>query len=414
MGKRGPRGKRRNMSATTDHDQSAKVPLWNDPKVRSLVFQALLIFALLFFGYWIINNTIINLEKQKIASGFGFLSTTAGFGIIQKLIPYNEASSYGRAFMVGLLNTLLVAVVGIFIATIIGFVMGIMRLSKNWVISKIATVYIEVMRNIPLLLQIIVWYGLILEFSPDKRDKLSIGNLIHYNISGIRTPAFIAESGFWLTIVAFFVAIAGAVYMARWAKNRQEQTGQPFHTFWACVGLILGLPALMFLVSGMPMSLEYPNFVSEGPVFKRGFELGLGSVMIPEFIAMLLALSTYTAAFIAENVRAGILAVSHGQSEAAGALGLRRGHALRLVVIPQALRVIIPPLTSQYLNLTKNSSLAVGIAYPDLVAVGGTVLNQTGQAIEIIGMWMLIYLSISLATSAFMNWYNAKMALVER
>ncbi|MGI9481988.1 MAG: amino acid ABC transporter permease [Hyphomicrobiales bacterium] len=402
------------MSATSEASESAKIPLWNDPRVRAIVSQSILVIILLWLGYEIVSNTIRNLEQQKIASGFGFLSTTAGFGIIMKLVPYNEASSYGRAFVVGLLNTLVVSIVGIFLATILGFVVGIMRLSHNWIIAKIAYVYVEVMRNIPLLLQIIVWYGLILGFAPDKRSKWSFLDLFHFNISGIRSPAPIFGEGFLFTVITFFIAIAGAFYMARWAHKRQDETGQPFPVFWVSLGLIIGLPLLVFLITGAPLTWEYPNFVTEGAIFKRGFEIGIGSVIIPEFIAMLLALTTYTAGFIAENVRAGILAVSHGQSEAAGALGLRRGQALRLVVIPQAARVIIPPLTSQYLNLTKNSSLAVGIAYPDLVAVGGTVLNQTGQAIEIIGMWMLIYLSISLATSAFMNWYNAKMALVER
>jgi len=402
------------MSVTTDSGDSAKVPLWNNPKFRAAVSQSLLIAILLWLGYAIISNTLRNLEEQQIASGFDFLSTTAGFGIIQKLIPYNEASSYGRAFMVGILNTLFVSAIGVIIATLLGFTVGVMRLSKNWVISNIAYVYVEVLRNIPLLLQIIVWYGLILGFSPDKRDKWSFFNIFHYNISGIRSPATMAEPGFWMTGLAFILAIVGTVFLAKWSRKRQDATGQTFPVFWASLGVIIGLPTLVFLLTGSPMTLEHPEFVSEGPIFKRGFELGKGAVLIPEFLAMLVALSTYTAAFIAENVRAGILAVSHGQSEAAGALGLRRGQALRLIVIPQASRVIIPPLTSQYLNLTKNSSLAVGIAYPDLVAVGGTVLNQTGQAIEIIGMWMLIYLSISLATSAFMNWYNAKMALVER
>ncbi len=402
------------MSVTTEGSDGSKVSLWNDPNVRAYVSQAILVAVLVWFGYEIVTNAIRNLEEQKIASGFDFLSTTAGFGIIQKLIPYNEASSYGRAFMVGLLNTLMVSFIGIILATILGFVVGIMRLSKNWVIAKIAYVYVEMIRNIPLLLQIIVWYGLILSFAPDKRSKWSLFDTFHFNVSGIRSPATIAQDGFWMTPVAFVVAIIAVIFLAKWAHKRQDETGQSFPIFLSSLGLIIGLPLLVFLLTGMPMTLEHPNFITEGPIFKRGFELGLGAVLIPEFLAMLLALTTYTAGFIAENVRAGILAVPHGQSEAAGALGLRRGPALRLIVIPQAARVIIPPLTSQYLNLTKNSSLAVGIAYPDLVAVGGTVLNQTGQAIEIIGMWMLIYLSISLATSAFMNWYNAKMALVER
>ncbi len=396
------------MSAETQAAEEAKVPLWNDPKVRALISQIILVALVVWFGYEIVNNTLVNLEKRKIASGFGFLNTTASFGIIQSLIPYSEASSYGRVFLVGLLNTILVGVIGILFATVLGFLVGIMRLSKNWVVSKIATVYVETLRNLPLLLQIFFWYFGVLSALPSARNSLSLfGDSVFLNSRGLYLPKPIFESGSSLIFIALLIGLVATPIMARWAHKRQDATGQPFHTFWASVGLILGLPFLAYLLSGLPISVEFST--------KGTFNLAGGLQVIPEFVALVLALSFYTASFIAEIVRAGILAVSHGQTEASHALGLRNGPTLRLVVIPQALRVIIPPLTSQYLNLTKNSSLAVAIAYPDLVSVfAGTVLNQTGQAVEILLMTMAVYLTLSLVTSLFMNWYNAKMALTER
>ncbi len=393
------------MSVATG-EESAKVPLWNNPKVRALVSQALLI-AFLAWAFWtIFQNTVHNLEQRKIASGFDFLSTTAGFGINQVLfLDYTEESSYGTAFLVGLINTLVLSGIGIVFATILGFIVGIMRLSKNWVIAKLAAGYVEIFRNIPLLLQIIVWYKVVLSPLPGPRQSLSLGSFF-LNNRGVYSPKPIFADAWWFVVAAFFLAIIGSFILARWAKKRLDETGQPFPVFLTSLGMIIGLPLLVFFIAGMPVHLDYPAL--------KGFNFRGGMRIIPEFVAMLLALSIYTATFIAEIVRAGILAVSHGQTEAALALGLTRGQMLRFVVVPQAMRVIIPPLTSQYLNLTKNSSLAVAIAYPDLVAVGGIILNQSGQAIEIIGLWMLVYLSISLGTSAFMNWYNAKMKLVER
>ncbi|WP_417668853.1 amino acid ABC transporter permease [Roseibium sp.] len=392
----------------------ARASLVNDPKVRGLFYQVVLIAALLSFGYFIVSNTITNLERQNIASGWGFLENTAGFGTNQSLVDYSEASSYGRAIYVGFLNTLLVAAVGIFFATVIGFIVGIARLSNNWVINRIAYCYVELVRNVPLLLQIFFWYFAVLRSIPGKRDKWSLFDTVHLNIGGLRLPKPIWEPGSQWIGYALIIGLVAAFAVARWARKRQEATGQQFPVFWTGVGLILGLPIITYLVTGMPMYLEHPNFVETGPILRRGFELNVGINVIPEFLALTAALAIYTASFIAEIVRAGIQAVSHGQTEAAHALGLRNGPTLRLVIIPQAMRVIIPPLTSQYLNLTKNSSLAVAIAYPDLVSMGGTVLNQTGQAIEIIGIWMAVYLSLSLITSAFMNWYNQRMALVER
>ncbi|MEM5584895.1 amino acid ABC transporter permease [Roseibium sp. AS2] len=392
----------------------ARASLLNDPKARGLFYQVILIAALVFFGYFIVSNTINNLERQSIASGWGFLGNTAGFGTNQSLVEYAENSTYGRAIFVGFLNTLLVAGVGIFFATIIGFVVGVARLSNNWVVNRIAYCYVELVRNVPLLLQIFFWYFAVLRSIPGKRDKWSLFDTVHLNIGGLRLPKPIWEPGSQWIGYALIIGIVLTIAVSRWAHKRQDATGQQFPTFWTALGLIIGLPVITYLVTGMPVVIEHPNFVETGPILRQGFELNVGINVIPEFLALTAALSIYTASFIAEIVRAGIQAVSHGQTEAAHALGLRSGPTLRLVVIPQAMRVIIPPLTSQYLNLTKNSSLAVAIAYPDLVSMGGTVLNQTGQAIEIIGIWMAVYLSLSLLTSAFMNWYNQRMALVER
>ncbi|CTQ53847.1 putative glutamine ABC transporter permease protein GlnM [Roseibium album] len=393
----------------------ARASLLNDPKARGVFYQLVLIVALVTFGYVIVSNTITNLERQNIASGWGFLENTAGFGIIQALASYSETSSYGQALVVGFLNTLLVAIVGIFFATVIGFVVGIARLSDNWVISRLAYCYVELIRNVPLLLQIFFWYFAVLRAVPGKREKWSFFfDSFHLNIAGLRGPKPIWEPGSAWIAYAFIIAVVASFFIARWAHKRQDATGQQFPVFLTAIGLIIGLPVITYLLSGMPMHLEHPVFVETGPRIRQGFELNVGFNLIPEFLALTVALSIYTASFIAEIVRAGIQAVSHGQTEASHALGLRQSPTLRLVIIPQAMRVIIPPLTSQYLNLTKNSSLAVAIAFPDLVSVGGTVLNQTGQAIEIIGIWMAVYLSLSLITSAFMNWYNQRMALVER
>jgi general L-amino acid transport system permease protein len=380
---------------------------WNDPKVRSIFFQAVLLIAVVSFGMYIFGNTSANLERQGIATGFGFMGTTAGFGIITHLIDYNEASSYGRAFAVGLLNTLLVAFSGIIAATIIGVIIGISRLSKNWLVSRLAMVYIETFRNIPLLLQIFFWYFAVLRALPSPKNSVNIADSMFINNRGIYLPSSIFEDGFSLVIAAFIIAIVAVIVMARWAHKRQEATGQQFHTFYASIGLLAGLPLLALIVTGFPLSWEIPAL--------KGFNFVGGTVIIPEFVALWLSLSIYTASFIAEIVRAGIQAVSHGQTEASSALGLKAGTTLRLVILPQALRVIIPPLSSQFLNLTKNSSLATAIAYPELVSVfTGTVLNQTGQAVEIISITMAVYLSVSLGISMFMNWYNARMALVER
>lgn len=384
-----------------------KPPFWNDPNVRAIFFQIVALAAVVLFGLYLFHNTQANLQERGIASGFGFLSSPAGFGILQHLIPYSESDSYGRVFWVGLLNTLLVSALGIVFATIMGFIIGVARLSRNWLIAKLAMVYIEVFRNIPLLLQIFFWYFAVLRNVPSPRNSLSLGDMVFLNIRGLYLPAPITQPGFWMVPLALLLGIAVTVALTRWAHRRQELTGKPFPIFYTGVALILGLPLLAFSLTGFPLSWDYPML--------HGFNFRGGLVVIPEMASLLAALTIYTAAFIAEIVRAGILAVSHGQTEAAYSLGLRPGHTLRLVIIPQALRVIIPPLTSQYLNLTKNSSLAAAIGYPDLVAIfAGTVLNQTGQAIEVIAITMAVYLTISLLISLLMNWYNRLVALVER
>jgi len=385
----------------------ARPPFWNDPNVRAIAFQVIALIGVVAFGWYLFDNTQTNLRQRGIATGFGFLSSPSGFGIIQHLIPYSESASYGRVFWVGLLNTLLVAGLGVVFATLLGFIIGIARLSKNWLVARLATVYIEVFRNIPLLLQIFFWYFAVLRAVPSPRQSLSLGDTVFLNIRGLYLPKPVFEPGFWATPVALLAAVVAVFLLRRWAHRRQKTTGKPFHTGYASLALLLGLPALAFAATGFPLSWDYPEL--------QGFNFRGGIAVIPELAALVTALSIYTAAFIAEIVRAGIQAVSHGQTEAAYSLGLRPGLTLRLVIIPQALRVIIPPLTSQYLNLTKNSSLAAAIAYPDLVSVfAGTVLNQTGQAIEVIAITMAVYLTISLLISLFMNWYNRRVALVER
>ncbi|MFW1377064.1 amino acid ABC transporter permease [Vibrio parahaemolyticus] len=397
----------KDTSPSTMSKPSGSKSLIYNPAFRSAIFQIIAIAALVFFFYTIINNALNNLDARGIATGFGFLNQEAGFGIGLTLIEYNETYSYGRTFIVGLLNTALVSVLGIILATAIGFTMGVARLSTNWLVSRLAAVYIETFRNIPLLLQIFFWYFAVLQALPSARQSLSLGEAIFLNVRGLYFPAPVFNEGSGMVIAAFVIGLIATISISIWARNKQRLTGQQTPMGRIGLGLLVGLPLLVYFVSGMPISLEYPEL--------KGFNFKGGISIIPELAALLLALSVYTAAFIAEIVRSGINAVSHGQTEAAMSLGLPRAKTLKLVVIPQALRIIIPPLTSQYLNLTKNSSLAMAIGYPDLVSVfAGTTLNQTGQAIEIIAMTMGVYLTLSLLTSALMNLYNRKVALVER
>ncbi|HHF2973320.1 TPA: amino acid ABC transporter permease [Vibrio diabolicus] len=397
----------KDASPSTMSKPSGSKSLIYNPAFRSAIFQIIAIAALVFFFYTIINNALNNLDARGIATGFGFLNQEAGFGIGLTLIEYDETYSYGRTFIIGLLNTALVSVLGIILATVIGFTMGVARLSSNWLVSRLAAVYIETFRNIPLLLQIFFWYFAVLQALPSPRQSLSLGEAIFLNVRGLYFPAPDMEPGSGFVIAALIFGVIASLLINVWANNKQRLTGQQTPMGRIALGLIVGLPLIVYFLAGMPISLNYPEL--------KGFNFQGGISIIPELAALLLALSVYTASFIAEIVRSGINAVSHGQTEAAMSLGLPRAKTLKLVVIPQALRIIIPPLTSQYLNLTKNSSLAMAIGYPDLVSVfAGTTLNQTGQAIEIIAMTMGVYLTLSLITSALMNLYNRKVALVER
>lgn len=392
----------------TETVPTGRASLLYDAKIRGYVYQFALL-AIVGFLIWLAaSNAIENLRAQKIASGFGFWHNAAGFDVNQKLIPFSASgSTYGQAFYVGLLNTLLVASIGIVLATFLGFFIGVARLSSNWVVAKLAMIYVEVIRNLPLLLQLFFWYNAVLKPLPDARNSIALPGSIFLNNRGLILPNPQFAPGFGAVVIAFFLAIVLAVAFHIWSKGVQARTGKIYPRGLIATGLIIGLPLITYFLAGEPLSFDLPQ--------QGRFNLTGGLQIFPEFVALLVGLTTYTAGFIAEVVRAGILAVSRGQTEAANALGLRAGPTLKLVVIPQAMRVIIPPLTSNYLNLTKNSSLAVAIGYPDLVQVFmGTVLNQTGQAVEMVSITMAVYLTISLVTSLIMNIYNKRMALVER
>ena len=367
------------------------------------VVQLLFVAALAWIGYEIVANARANLQAQRITAGFGFLQNTAGFDVSQNLIPYTGSDTYTRVFLVGLLNTLLVSVIGIFFATIIGFLVALGRLSPNWLLSRIAGSYVELIRNLPPLFQILFWYLAVLAALPNPRQSISLFDIFYLNNRGLVIPKPIGEPGFEPFVVALVIAIVVSVGLWRYSRWQLFQHGKLIKVWPYALGLLIGLPLVAALIFGAPVIFEIPQL--------KGFNFAGGSRVIPEFVALTLALSTYTAAFIAEIVRAGILSVHSGQMEAGSSLGLQRGSVLRLIVIPQAMRVILPPLTNQYLNLTKNSSLAVAIGYPDLVSVfAGTTLSQTGQAIEIIGITMGVYLLISLVTSALMSFYGWRIS----
>ena len=366
------------------------------------VLQILFVAALVWIGYEIVANARANLQAQRITSGFGFLNNTAGFDVSQSLIPYSGSDTYTRVFLVGLLNTLLVSIIGIFFATVIGFLVALGRLSPNWLLSRISGGYVELIRNLPLLFQILFWYLAVLSALPNPRQSISLFGSFFLSNRGFVIPKPIANAGLEPFALAILVAIVASLLLRRYARRQLFESGR-LVTIWPyVVGLLIGLPLVTALVFGAPVTFEVPEL--------KGFNFSGGSRIIPEFVALTLALSTYTAAFIAEIVRAGIQSVHKGQMEAGSSLGLQRGSVLRLIVVPQAMRVILPPLTNQYLNLTKNSSLAVAIGYPDLFSVfAGTTLSQTGQAIEIIAITMGVYLLISLVTSAIMSFYGWRL-----
>ena len=392
--------------AQTTTESSEKVFFWYDPRKRAILFQVgtLCMFALL--SYYLISNTLANLHRQSIATGFGFLQKEASFEIGEHLIPYSAADTYARALVVGTLNTLLVSFIGIIFTVLLGTLIGIARLSSNWLVSKLAAVYTEVFQDIPVLLQLFFWYAFFYEMLPSPRQAFSPFKGLFLCNRGLIFAVPAANPAHWYMGAAFVVAIAAIFFLRRWALKRLAQTGRAFPVFRTSLLILFGLPAITWWLAGAPTQMSVPVLT--------GFNFTGGLVVSPEFSALLIGLVLYTAAFVAEVVRAGIQSVSKGQTEAARALGLKPGQVLNLVILPQALRVIIPPLTSQMLNLTKNSSLAVAIGFPDFVSVAGTTINQTGQAIEGVAMIMAVYLVFSLSTSAFMNWYNKKMKLVER
>ncbi len=387
-------------------DEKPKVSFYYDPKVRGAAQQILLVIGLGLFFWFAASNALQNPQLQKMTS-VAFWGNTSGFDVNQTLIPYSALSTYGQAFWVGLLNTLLVAVIGIVLTTFLGFTVGVARLSSNYVIAKLAMIYVEGLRNIPLLLQLLFWYNAVLKPLPNPRDSIALPGGTFLNNRGLILPNPVYAPGSAWVGIALILAIVAAVIFSKWAKKRQALTGQQLPVGLISLGLILGAPIIAYFALGAPISLTYPVL--------RGFNFVNGLQVFPEFVALLIGLVLYTATYIAEIVRAGILSVPKGQSEAAAALGLRAGPIMQLVTSPQALRVIIPPLTSQYLNLTKNSSLAVAIGYPDLVQVFmGTVLNQTGAAVPVVALTMAVYLFISLVTSIAMNLYNSSKSLVER
>jgi general L-amino acid transport system permease protein len=401
------------MSATSADPRLRRAPpprrpirlSWADERVRGVVWQLVVVGLIGALVWWLWSNTVHNLEVRRIATGFGFLSREAGLPIAESLIPYSPTDTYLRALTVGVLNTLKVAVVGIVLATILGTLVGIARLSKNWLLSKIAGIYVEVIRDLPLLLQLLFWYT-ILQGLPGPRQALHPAEGVFLSNRGLKLPLVHWEMGHTAGLLALLAGAALTFAYSRRLSRLRMQDGQPRPIWHVALTLLVALPVAAWAAMGAPWTVDWPAL--------RGFNFQGGATMSPEYFALLIGLVTYTAGFIAEIVRAGILAVPYGQWEAAEALGLRRSDVLRKIVLPQALRVIVPPMTSQFLNLTKNSSLAVAIGYQDIVSIANTTLNQTGQAIEGIAIIMLVYLTISLSISLFMNWYNARIALVER
>lgn len=396
----------------TDQNQSVsgeftqEVPFWHDPGKRAIVFQAVALCLVITLGYYLFANTQANLRRQAISTGFGFLDREASFSIGETLISYSAADSYARALLVGVLNTLKVAFIGVVLTLLLGVLVGVARLSGNWLVSRLASGYIEVLQNIPVLLQLFFWYAMFHDVLPSPHQSMHPLPGVFFNNRGFYFPVPAAHAAYGWAAAAFGLALVLGWLMRRWARRRQERTGRIFPFWSAAIPLLILLPLLAWFLAGAPTALNVPHL--------KGFNFQGGISVSPEFGALLLGLVLYTSAFVAEIVRAGIQAISRGQSEAAMSLGLKSSLVLSLIILPQALRVIIPPLTSQMLNLTKNSSLAVAIGYPDFVSVANTTINQTGQAIEGVLMIMIVYLIFSLITSAFMNWYNKKKALVER
>jgi general L-amino acid transport system permease protein len=394
------------MTGPKDHTAAEKVPFWLDPKKRAVIFQFLSVAAVGLIVWYLASNTVTNLQKQSIATGFGFLNKEASFEIGESLIPYSAADTYTRALVVGALNTIKVAFVGIVVTLLMGTVVGVARLSSNWLVARLSAIYIEVMQDLPVLLQLVFWYAIFYESLPPPSEALCPGAGIYLCNRGVAFTVPEVHPAHFTMLVAFLIGCVAVYFTRRWARKRQEKTGLYFPVFRVGLAVLIGLPLVVWLAAGSPIKMNAPRLT--------GFNFVGGLTVSPEFMALLLGLVLYTSAFVAEVVRAGIQSVSRGQREAAMSIGLRPTLVLNLVILPQALRVIVPPLTSQMLNLTKNSSLAVAIGYPDFVSVANTTINQTGQSIEGVALIMAVYLVFSLSTSAFMNWYNKRVALVER
>jgi general L-amino acid transport system permease protein len=379
---------------------------WTDPVFRSVVWQIVIVGIVVAIAWYFIGNTNRNLAARHIATGFGFLGRVAGIPIGEHLLPYDPAvNTYGRALLIGVLNTLQVAVIGVVLATILGTLIGIGRLSKNWLLARLTGFYVETLRDIPLLLQLLFWYT-ILQGLPGPKQAFHVGHIAFLSNRGLKLPENDWQPAHTWAALAFIAGVVGTILWGRRARRQQDATGVRPAVWPVGLALLIGFPVAVWAILGAPFQPELPVL--------RGFNYQGGGTVSPEYFALLLGLVTYTASYIAEIVRSGIQAIPQGQWEAAGALGLRPGHVLRQVILPQSLRIIIPPMTSQYLNLTKNSSLAVAIGFQDIVSIANTTLNQTGQAIEGIAIIMAVYLTISLSISLFMNWYNAHIALVER
>jgi general L-amino acid transport system permease protein len=395
-------------AATKSGNQSLLYRLFFDKELRAITIQVITMTLIFAFFYWIVNNAITNLEAIGKGYSFDFLWDASNYDISQTLIEYNSQSPHWRAAIVGIINTLLVAVTGIIIATIVGFLLGVLRLSSNWLINRVVYVYIEYVRNVPVLLHILLVHGIVVNTLPIPKNALmAFDGALFLTNRGFYTPKPLFEPAMWVVLIAFIIGVGFTIWFKGYAKKVQDATGKIYPFLWISLGAIIGFPILVLFLTGVPLTWEYPAL--------KGFNFKGGLVLRPEFVALTLALSLYTAAFIAEIVRAGIQAISHGQTEAAFALGIKPGRTMQLVIIPQALRVIIPPLSSQYLNITKNSSLAIAIGYMDIVGtIGGVSLNQTGREMECMTIVLGLYLTFSLMISGYMNWYNKRMKLVER
>lgn len=386
---------------------SSSAAFYNNPNVRAVFYQILLVLGLGYFFYSIISNVLANMEATGIKTGFNFLGAAAGYDVLMHLIPFQSTDTYARIFVVGFLNTLLVSAIGIFFATLLGFIFGVARFSQNWLVRQVALVYVEIFRNIPLLLQVFFWYFAVLAALPGARQSLSLGEAIFLNVRGLYLPKMVGGDLFWVAEVALGLAVVGIFVLRRWAKKRQDETGKQFPVLNTSIAMVIGLPLLAMILTGFPFEMEYPAL--------KGFNYFGGITVIPELMALAIALSVYTGAFIAEAVRAGVQAIPHGQTEAARSIGLKEKKIMQLIIVPQAMRVIVPLLNSEYQSLVKNSTLAAAIGYPDLFNVFvGTALNQTGQAIETIFMTIVVYFIVNMVISFLMNRFNNAVALVSR